>query len=278
MTSVGSARVAVRCAPQERALWQQVVATLDQALGGVGTFQTVWRDDLYPLADDGCDVLCLSMFPELSRPSGDWRAIEAQWRVAAAALRDREIERGAPVYIVTLFRHTTAQDHTLLPMLRRLNLLAVRLSREFGLFVIDIDRLCAHAGGGPLRVDVRLASSEARRTVADLIVDPLLSTGIDHVAEPAAIQAARQWLESRPVVGSASTATPASSGQIERRHVRGRPQAVMTQSHDLYGGIRSLVRDLCAPRRGLKWRMPLLLALWRMLFGRVISRIGWQRV
>ncbi|HEY3732106.1 MAG TPA: hypothetical protein VGL28_12680 [Steroidobacteraceae bacterium] len=275
--TVDRARLAVRCAPAERALWQEVTARLNEGLSDARTFQAVWRDDLSPPADDGCDVLCLSMFPELSRPRGDWQAIEAQWRVAVAGLRDREIERGASVYIVTLFRYTTAGDHALLPMLRRLNLLAVHLSQEFGLFVIDIDRIFAHAGGRQLSADVRLASAAARRSAADAIVERLLSTGIDQVVEPAAIQAARNWLESRRVVGPASTATAAAAGLIERRYVRGRAQTSLTQSHDVYGGIRSLFRDLCAPRRGLKWRMPLLIALWRMVSDRVISRIGWQR-
>lgn len=276
--SVGSARLAVRCAPTERALWQEVTSRLNEGLSGARTFHSVWRDDLCPAADDGCDVLCLSMLPDLSRPRSAWPAIEAQWRLGAAALRNRELERGATVFIVTIFRYTTGEDNALLPMLRRLNLLAARLSQEFGLFVIDIDRIFAHAGGMELRADARLASAEARRSAADLIVESLLSVGIDHVAEPAAIQAARSWHEARRVVRSAGPSTAASSGQMKRSYVRGRTQTSLTQSHDVYGGIHSVLRDLCAPRVGLRWRMPLLFALWRMASGRVIGRIVRQRL
>lgn len=129
-----------------------------------------------------------------------------------------------------------------------------------------------------MRADARLASAEARRSAADLIVDSLLSVGIDHVAAPAAIQAARSWHESRRVIGSAGPSTAASVGQMKRSYVRGRAQTSVTQSHDVYGGIHSVMQDLCAPRLGLRWRMPLLFALWQMASGRVIGRIVRQRV
>jgi hypothetical protein len=274
----GGACLAVRCAATEHALWQEVTSGLNEALGGACTFQSVWRDDLCPTADDGCDVLCLSMLPDLCRPRSEWPAIEAQWRLAAAALRDRELERGAMVFIVTLFRYTTPEDVALRPLLRRLNLLAARLSQEFGLFVIDIDRTFAHAGGLELGADARLVSVEARRSAADLIVDSLLSIGIDHVAEPAAIQTARSWYGSRRVGASAYAPTVASSGQIKLSYVKGRAQTSMTQSHDVYGGIHSILRDLGAPRLGLRWRFPLLVALWRLAWERALRRIVRQRM
>jgi hypothetical protein len=276
--SVGSARLAIRCGPTERALWQEVSSGLNEALSGARSFKSVWRDELCPVADDDCDVLCLSMLPELSRPRTDWPAIEAQWLLAGAALRDRELERGATVFIATLFRYTTGGDHALLPMLRRLNLLAARLSQEFGLFVIDIDRIFAHAGGMQLGADVRLASAEARRSAAELIVDSLLSVGLDHVAEPAAIQTARSRHELRRLVGSRGPVTAASLGQMKRSYVKGRTQTSLTKSHDVYGGIQSVLRDLCAPRLGLRWRVPLLFELWRMACGRVIGGIVRQRM
>jgi hypothetical protein len=276
--TVRSVRLAVRCSPGERALWEEVTSLMNDGLRGACTFQCVWRDDLCSAADDGCDVLCLSMLPDLWRPRSDWPVIEAEWRLAAAVLRERELVRGATVFVVTIFRYTTGEDCALLPLLRRLNLLAARLSQEFGLFVIDVDRMLAHAGAVNLLAEARLASAEARHSAADTIVETLLSVGIDHLSEATAIHDALSWHKARRAIGSTGLSTPASMGQLKRSHVKGHTQASLSESHDVYGGIRSVLRDLCAPRLGLRWRMPLMLALLRMASGRVSGRIVRQRL
>jgi len=274
----GSARLAVRCSAGERALWEETTSLMNDALRGASTFQFVWREDLCPAADDGCDVQCLSMLPELSRPRGDWPLIEAEWRGAAAVLRDRELARGGTVFIVNVFRYTTGEDYALLPLLRRLNLLAARLSQEFGLFVIDLDRMLAHTGAVNLHADARLATAEARHAAADAIVETLLSVGIDHVAEATAIEAALSWHKARRVSGPTGLSIPVNLGQLKRSYVKGHTQTSLSESHDVYGGIQSVLRDLCAPRFGIRWRMPLLLALLRMATGRVSGRIVRQRL
>src|ERR1039458_6825792 len=99
MTSaVRNVRIAVRGAPGERVLWEEVIGLMNAGLQGACTFQCLWRDELGLPADDGCDVLCLSMLPELSRQVSDWPAIEAEWRRAAALLRERELARGGVVF------------------------------------------------------------------------------------------------------------------------------------------------------------------------------------
>jgi hypothetical protein len=271
-------RLAVRCSPGERALWEEAVSLMNEALRGANAVQCLWRDNLYPAKDDDCDVLCLSMLPDLWRPRSDWPAIEAQWRVAAAALRERELARGATVFIVTIFRYTTAEDRALLPLLRRLNLLAARVSQEFGLFVIDVDRMLAHAGAVNLRADARLATAEARRAAADTIVETLLSVGIDHVAEPAAVHAASNWHKARRVIATTGHSTSLGLAPMKRSYASGHTQASLSASHDVYGGISSVLRDLCAPRLGLRWRIPLILALLRMTVGRMSGRIAGQRL
>jgi hypothetical protein len=269
--------VAVRCSPAERALWQEVSSLTNEDMRGACTFQCVWRNDLYPAEDDGCDVLCLSMLPELRPPCSDCSITEAQWRAAAALLRDRELARGATVFIVTIFRYTTGEDYALLSLLRRLNLLAARLSQEFGLFVIDVDRMLAHAGALNLHADARLATAEARRAAADAIVETLLSVGIDHIAEPAAIQAALSRHKARGVIGPSGVSTPISLAQLKHSFAQGHTQVSLNSSHDVYGGIANVLRDLCAPRLGLRWRMPLILVLLRMASGRLSARIARQR-
>jgi len=267
----------VRCSPNEHALWEEITGLMNEGLQGACRFQTVWRDELCPAVDDGCDLLCLSMLPDLSRPGSAWPTIEAEWRRAAAVLRDRELARAATVFVITIFRYTTGEDCAVLPLLRRLNLLAARLSQQFGLFVIDVDRMLAHVGAVNLCADARLASAEARHAAADAIVETLLTIGIEHVADAAAVQAALSWHKPRRESGPSDIATPASMGQIRRSQVKGHTQASLSGSHEVYGGIRSVLRDLCAPRLGLKWRMPLVRALLRMVSGRVSGSIVRQR-
>jgi hypothetical protein len=273
-----SVRLAVRCSPGERVLWEEIASLINDGLRDACSFQVVWRNDLCPAEDDSCDVLCLSMLPDLWRPRSEWPAIEAEWRAAAAALRERELARGATVFVVTIFRYTTGEDCAVLPLLRRLNLLAARLSQEFGLFVIDVDRMLADAGALNLRADARLATAEARRAAADTIVETLLRVGIDHVAEPAAIDAALSWHQARGAVGTTGLSAPVSLAQMKRSYARGHTQASLISSHDVYGGISNVLRDLCAPRLGLRWRMPLMLLLLRMASGRVSARIARQRL
>jgi hypothetical protein len=271
-------RVAVRCSPGERALWEETISLMNEELRGACAVQCLWRDSLYQAEDDACDVLCLSMLPDLWRPRSDWGAIEAQWRVAAAALRERELARGATVFIVTIFRYTTAEDRALLPLLRRLNLLAARLSQEFGVFVVDVDRVLAHAGAVNVHADARLATAEAGRAAADTIVETLLSVGIDHVAKPAAIHAALSRHKARRVIATTGHSTSLGVAQMRRSYASGHTQASLSASHDVYGGISSVLRDLCAPRLGLRWRLPLMLVLLRMTLGRVSARIAGQRL
>jgi hypothetical protein len=273
-----TARLAVRCSPAEYALWQQVAVRLTDELQGVCRFDCIWRDALCPVEDDGCDVVCLSMLPDLGRTHGDWPIIEQEWRRAAAALRERELARGATVFAVSIFRYTTGDDCSVLPLLRRLNLLATRLSQEFGFFVIDIDRAFADAGAMNLQADARLGSAEARLSASNTVVETLLTVGIDHLVDAAAIHAALARHKLRYSGGSTGLSALSYSGPLKRTHVNGHAQASLAGSHDVYGGIRSVLRDLCAPRIGLRWRMPLMRALLRMVSGRVSGGIARPRL
>jgi len=66
---------------------------------------------------------------------------------------------GDPVLVTTIFRCIPAgadPEGKLLTRIRRLNLLATELSREFGVFVVDLDRVLTDIGGVALDTDYRL--------------------------------------------------------------------------------------------------------------------------
>jgi hypothetical protein len=130
------------------------------------------------------------MLPDLRHGMEGGPGVEAEWRAAASKLRDHVIARGAPVFIVTIFRHLPREQRDALPFLRRLNLMALRLSQEFGLFVIDLDRVLTHRGAIPIGADAWLLGDPARSVAGDAIVDVLLAAGVDHLFDDVALKRA----------------------------------------------------------------------------------------
>ena len=100
----------------------------------------------------------------------DWLADpSAPWDEVAPAVRERVklvSAKGPNVVLLTTFRHVTpGSDHDfdrdLLVRIRRLNLLAAKLSNEFGVSVADLDRDCADVGAQRLATDFRLGGKVA---------------------------------------------------------------------------------------------------------------------
>jgi hypothetical protein len=94
-------------------------------------------------------------------------SLDVPWPVAQAELRtwvSEVAEAGDPVLVTTVFRCIPAgqdPEGKLLTRVRRLNLLAAELSREFGVFVIDLDRVLTDIGGMTLDTDYRLQGKPA---------------------------------------------------------------------------------------------------------------------
>ena len=63
--------------------------------------------------------------------------------------------------------------------IRRLNLLVTEISRETGLFVIDLDRELADIGANNLKTDYLLAGSLATAVAANCIAKTVISYGLD---------------------------------------------------------------------------------------------------
>jgi hypothetical protein len=90
---------------------------------------------------------------------------------------------GAVVFLCTIFRHVASGDsveQSRLIRVRRLNLLAAELSRETGLFIIDIDRSLADIGAKKLHTDYRLNGQYASEAAAKFIALAVLSAGLDN--------------------------------------------------------------------------------------------------
>ena len=86
------------------------------------------------------------------------------------------------MFVSTVFRHVPdddSADQSRLVRVRRLNLLAAELSRETGLFVIDIDRTLAAIGARKLQTDYRLKGDYAADAAAKVMALAIVSAGLD---------------------------------------------------------------------------------------------------
>ena len=211
------------------------------------------------------------MLPDLWRQDTDWPTIEAQWREAASALRSGVMAQGIPVFVVTIFRHLAPEDSASLPRLRRLNLLAAQLSQEFGLFVIDLDRVLAHRGGLELGTDARLGGALGQRVAADTIGDTLLGTGIDHLVDDAAVQQAIEHHRRHREAGQSRLSVPQELMRLERTRVKSRTQVFGIQ-RDLIDdrSLAGLLRDVRAGRVGPA-------ELVRQVASKLSERLGQRR-
>jgi hypothetical protein len=123
-------------------------------------------------------IVVASLLPELARLDEPWPSVEARWRAQAALL----VEGGtSPPLLCNIFRRVSERSAraVLIERIRRLNLLAVDLSHDFGLPVIDIDRVFAHIGGRGAQCDYRLGGPIAAEVVGYVVARSLLSIGLD---------------------------------------------------------------------------------------------------
>ncbi|ACI50537.1 conserved hypothetical protein [Gluconacetobacter diazotrophicus PA1 5] len=123
-----------------------------------------------------------SLVPWVETLDTPWPVLEQQIRQHYATL----CAGGAPVLIATVFRHVGPQadpdrSDVLLVRIRRLNLLAAELSREYGAFVIDLDRIFADIGALRLETDYRLDGAAARELAGHAVALGIVDNGLDAV-------------------------------------------------------------------------------------------------
>ena len=101
----------------------------------------------------------------------------ARWRGWIATLAERDI---VSTFVCTIFRHVAGRtDAAVVERIRRLNLMAMELSHDTGVNVVDLDRALASVGGRALRTDYRLGGAAAAKVAADAIVSGILKAGLD---------------------------------------------------------------------------------------------------
>jgi hypothetical protein len=146
-------------------------------------------------------IVVTSLGSEVDAPDR-WEDAEPRLRKFYAGL----CESGHPVFICTVLRHTGASASAIamrrLVRIRRLNLLAAHLSREYGAFVIDIDRKLADVGARRIPTDYTLQGEAAEKLASDVIAMEVVLNGLDGFVSVAIQDRAKVLLDE-----SRSTAT-----------------------------------------------------------------------
>jgi hypothetical protein len=184
-------------APSEQAAVEAARDHLLRALGSTGGAWSIDCDFAEAIGDltaaPAGAVLLTSLLPEADGDEA-WGDTEARLRGIHADLS----ERGDPVFICTVLRHAGEGDREAAlrrrVRIRRLNALAAELSREFGAFVIDIDRVLADIGAGRLGTDYRLQGAAAADLAGKAMAIDIVVNGLDAFAAFDVQDAARAYL------------------------------------------------------------------------------------
>ncbi len=119
-------------------------------------------------------------------------------------------ETGDPVFVLTVFRavpeRQSAQGQKLLRRIRKLNLLATELSREYGAFVVDLDRVFADVGGTVLGTDYRLTGEKAAQLAGQELALNIVTNGCDAFVAYDMQERARAQIEANMVNFHATSA------------------------------------------------------------------------
>jgi hypothetical protein len=124
------------------------------------------------------EICIVSLLRELDGTLDPIDRVESRLRDELGSL----LEKRTAVYLCTIFR-ACEDDAPKLERLRRLNLLAVELSHDLDIGVIDFDRQLADIGAHVLETSYRLEGGAARAIAAYVIVKTLLAAGAfdDHL-------------------------------------------------------------------------------------------------
>jgi|GEM_PF-1734920 len=198
-----------------RALDDILAPALGQALssGGPGAQVRVERAEAGDLAalvgaSEGT-IRVISLLPFAL----DAEELEAVTRTLEEGF-EKLAETGDPVFVLTAFRAVPERDTTegqeLLRRIRKLNLLATDLSREFGAFVVDIDRVFADIGGVTLGTDYRLNGDKAAQLAGQELALNIATNGCDPFVGFDVQDRARKHIEAQSInFHKASALSPA---------------------------------------------------------------------
>jgi hypothetical protein len=141
-------------------------------------------------------VVVTSLLLHLEDIERPWPEVEAELCRSYAAL----CEAGDPVLICTILRHVDAavdveRAARIRRRVRKLNLLATEISRQFGALVIDIDRVLADVGARRLETDYALGGSVAAEFASKTMALCIATNALDAFASVKIQDGARAILE-----------------------------------------------------------------------------------
>lgn len=123
-------------------------------------------------------IRLMSMATQLASVDTPWAEVQAELSAWISDIAGT----GDPVLVATVFRCITAEqdpEGRLLTRIRRLNLLAAELSREFGVFVVDLDRVLTDIGGMALDTDYRLQGKLAADVAGQALAMCVATNALD---------------------------------------------------------------------------------------------------
>jgi len=135
------------------------------------------------------EVSIASLLGEVLRDDEPLAVAELRWR---RDLAGRSPSSAGTLLLCTVFRGTAERasdaDGSTRPAtverIRQLNRLAIDLSHDFGIGLIDIDRVLTFIGARRLRTDFRLGSAAAAEAAGFAIAQSLLAFGLDRSLPP----------------------------------------------------------------------------------------------
>jgi hypothetical protein len=213
MTNTACIPILAAVTPDERgvveAAAKDIADALSQAAGQTWTCRCDFVPDLTAIAEtsENC-VIVTSLAVPLAHMDLSWEQVEQQLRASYAVL----CQIGVPVMICTVLRHVGLEgDATAaagkLRRLRQLNLLATKLSHDYGVIVIDLDRILADIGAHSLNTDYRLGGAEVVGVAGNATARGIVANALDAFVSVDVQDSACAALEkNRPAIGPAPIA------------------------------------------------------------------------
>ncbi len=254
MSEAHTIRIRAAVPPQEQAIVGRAGLLLCDALKQASTED--WRAEISvapeaaALQDAPADgaITIVSLIPALDQLDTLWSEAEAQLRQTCEALSGA----GDPVFLCTILRHVPPSEEDAqrrLLRIRRLNLLAAEMSREYGCFVIDLDRILADIGGRRLQTDYRLGGAVVVDHAANAIATCVAANALDALASFEIQDSARAFLEAhKPAAGLATDiklSDVVAMGQGRRRQMAATVTDTVQENH-----VGWLVRQVLNGRIG----------------------------
>lgn len=171
--------------PMIAAAARHLARSLAMAKGEPSPVEPVFvAPDTHPLPDGAAVILSLD---NTDGATGDaWPDIAARWRERLG----RYSADGRRILLCNLPRHANSGMAHAIGDIRRLDRLAITLSRETGVEIVDIDRLFALCGAATARTD---GAALAGHAIAAALLDGPIDPALTPAAQDQAIRALGGW-------------------------------------------------------------------------------------